>query len=178
MTMVVWCSALCCVTYARNNVWHSEISIWQDAAEKSPHKARPWNALGIAFATQEQYGEAVPCFQRACSIYLEQKKYGEAAEACIKGITLDSSNAELYHLLGTAYWELGQRADAEQVLQQAVAINPENGSARLALARVYRGMNREDAAQEQIRAALRYVGQDQQLLQQIRHFEGEISGVK
>jgi tetratricopeptide (TPR) repeat protein len=178
MAMVIWGSTLCGVTYARNNVWRSEISVWKDSAEKSPYKARPWNALGIAYATQERYGEAVPCFQRACSIYLGQKKYGEAAEACMKGITLDSANADLYHLLGTAYWQLGQLADAEEVLKQSIAINPGNGSARLVLARVYHAQQVEGAAQEQIRAALQNAGQDPRLEQEIRQFAGELSGVK
>ncbi|MBI4824153.1 MAG: tetratricopeptide repeat protein [Nitrospirae bacterium] len=36
-------------TYARNTVWKSEISLWEDIIKKSPHRARAHNNLGYAY---------------------------------------------------------------------------------------------------------------------------------
>lgn len=42
--------ALSVLTIARNTVWESEYTLWKDAAEKSPRKARPHNNLAMALA--------------------------------------------------------------------------------------------------------------------------------
>jgi hypothetical protein len=179
-TMVVACLTLWGVllggtTVARNRAWHSEISIWQDATRKSPQKPRPWNALGIAYAKQERYGEAIPCFKKTCTLLLGQERYGSAIEACMKGLTLDPTDGELYTLMGTAYWELGQLEDAEQVLQQAIGIKPEDGRTRLTLARVLAAQEQEPAAREQLQAALRYAGDNPSLLAEIRRFAADLA---
>jgi protein O-mannosyl-transferase len=53
------------VTYARNTLWKTEISLWQDVVEKSPNKARPHNNLGFAYASQGQRDGAIAEYQTA-----------------------------------------------------------------------------------------------------------------
>ncbi|HXX58309.1 MAG TPA: tetratricopeptide repeat protein, partial [Thermodesulfovibrionales bacterium] len=53
------------LTYARNNQWRDEISLWQDIVEKSPHKARPYNGLGAAYASSGQLDKAIAEYQTA-----------------------------------------------------------------------------------------------------------------
>jgi len=47
VAMVIWYSGY---TYKRNNVWKDGVSIWSDAVNKSPSKARPHFALNPDFA--------------------------------------------------------------------------------------------------------------------------------
>lgn len=41
--------SLVALTVARNQVYASEIALWEDTASKSPHKARAHNNLGYAY---------------------------------------------------------------------------------------------------------------------------------
>jgi tetratricopeptide (TPR) repeat protein len=173
--MVAWGIVLCGVTLVRNEVWHSEISIWQDTTAKSPRKARAWHSLAMAYAIESRYEEAVPCFEKAAGIFMEQKRYGETAEECVKGLTLDPSNAELYRILGVSYTELGQLDDAEYVLRQSLDINPGNGSTRLALARVFLAKKQVGAAREQMSEAVKNAGSDPRQVEEIRELEKAVS---
>ena len=49
---------LCLSTMARNEVYQSEVALWEDTAQKSPHKARVHNNLGYAYYLSGRYGEA------------------------------------------------------------------------------------------------------------------------
>ncbi|MFI5295609.1 MAG: type IV pilus biogenesis/stability protein PilW [Thermodesulfovibrionales bacterium] len=53
------------LTYARNTLWKDEMSLWQDAVEKSPNKGRPHNGLGAAYASNSQLDMAIAEYQTA-----------------------------------------------------------------------------------------------------------------
>ena len=54
------------MTYARNEVWKSPFSLWQDTIRKSPHKWRPYAWLGNAyFNKQKDYKLALFYFFKA-----------------------------------------------------------------------------------------------------------------
>jgi protein O-mannosyl-transferase len=58
--------ALCAgFTVARNNVYRSNIALWEDTARKSPHKSRVFNNLGLSYELDGQTGKAVLMFDRA-----------------------------------------------------------------------------------------------------------------
>jgi tetratricopeptide (TPR) repeat protein len=50
--------AFASLTILRNQVYASEISLWQDTAMKSPHKARVHNNLGHAYLLAQRHAEA------------------------------------------------------------------------------------------------------------------------
>ena len=50
LTAALLAGVLGVTTYLRNEVYHSELSLWQDTAAKSPRKARVLNNLGYAHA--------------------------------------------------------------------------------------------------------------------------------
>jgi tetratricopeptide (TPR) repeat protein len=75
------------LTVARNQVWRSELSLWSDAAAKSPAKSRPANNVGVArFALGDLHG-AIDAYRRA--------------------IELDPSNTAAWFNLGEALQALG-----------------------------------------------------------------------
>jgi Flp pilus assembly protein TadD len=41
--------ALAGLTLVRNEIYRSEVALWEDTVRNSPHKARPYNNLGYAY---------------------------------------------------------------------------------------------------------------------------------
>jgi protein O-mannosyl-transferase len=56
---------LCLFTYQRNRLYQDKLSLWYDAALKSPNKARPHNNLGHAYALQGDWDRAIEEFRTA-----------------------------------------------------------------------------------------------------------------
>ena len=65
VTVIIMFSVL---TYSRNNIWSSEIALWQDNVEKSPQKARPHNNLGNVLYNQGRTEEAKEHYLHALRI--------------------------------------------------------------------------------------------------------------
>lgn len=69
---------LCCIlvtaTIARNRVWSSELGMWQDVLEKSPHKARAWAAVGRIYYTKLMPEKAVVHLVKALELDPASKK--------------------------------------------------------------------------------------------------------
>ena len=84
---------LAAVTFQRNKVWETKLSLWEDAARKSPMKSRVHNNLG--------------------NCYMLLGKYFSAIEEYKKAIALDKNNIEAYYNLGTNLYNVG-------LLEQAV----------------------------------------------------------
>ena len=55
-------------TVARNQVYGSQVGYWEDAAAKSPGKARVFNNLGYVYQQAGRYGEARSAYQRAIEL--------------------------------------------------------------------------------------------------------------
>lgn len=91
LLLLVLAGAYGVATYQRNQVWQSEITLWEDVIKKSPRKARPYDELGLAYARQGRYAEAVPLYLQA--------------------IALNPRFATYYSNLGVAYgtWETRRR---------------------------------------------------------------------
>jgi tetratricopeptide (TPR) repeat protein len=78
-------------TWKRNSVWHSEISLWEDATGKYPNSARGWNNLGGA--------------------YIKERHPLEALKALTRSIELDPSKADAWNNIGIAIDLLGVHND-------------------------------------------------------------------
>lgn len=52
-------AALVVLTYTRNQVWRTPLSLWSDAARKSPGKARVQVNLGVAYHVENRLDEAI-----------------------------------------------------------------------------------------------------------------------
>lgn len=56
------------LTFARNLVWLSPMTLWLDAAEKSPGKARPHVNAGVAYHQAERFEEAAEQYCRGLAL--------------------------------------------------------------------------------------------------------------
>jgi tetratricopeptide (TPR) repeat protein len=136
--MMVWCVALMVLTYKRNNMWESGISLWSDAVRKSPAKQRPWYNLGIAYFRAGNYPETLKCLSRTLElgsdfdeayevlaiVYLKLNRYQEVAETSLRGINVNPANPVHYNHLGIAYTRMGRGEEAKQAFTTAINLRP------------------------------------------------------
>jgi tetratricopeptide (TPR) repeat protein len=74
-------------TFQRNKVWQTKLSLWEDAARKSPMKSRVHNNLG--------------------NCYMLLGRHFDAIEEYKKAIALDKNNVEAYYNLGINLEKIG-----------------------------------------------------------------------
>jgi tetratricopeptide (TPR) repeat protein len=108
---------LCLATILRNRVWRSEISLWEDAAGKSPALMRPHQNLGLYNSMQGRLGEALGELQKA--------------------IRIEPRNYELHNNLGIVYKQLGELPAAIREYRIALQLNPKDPMAHYNLGNIY-----------------------------------------
>ncbi|NKE69926.1 tetratricopeptide repeat protein [Candidatus Manganitrophus noduliformans] len=121
-------------TFERNQVWREEITLWQDTISKSPRKARPYEALGAAFAEQGRFDEAIQVFLTA--------------------LRLNEKDAKVHTNLGVAYYKKGKIEQAISELKRAIEINKRDALAYYNLANIFTDRERWDDAIEAYEKAI------------------------
>ncbi len=99
--------------------------------------AAAYNRLGILYAKEKHYKEAIECFEIAQSldnnasslhnvglIYYETGKYEKAAMAFAQAISLEGDQPARYIAYAKALEKLGERAKAVDALETAYSLNP------------------------------------------------------
>ena len=99
--------------------------------------AAAYNRLGILYAKEKHYKEAVECFEIAQSldnnasslhnvglIYLETGKYEKAAMAFSQAIELEGAQPGRYIAYAKALEKIGERHKATEALETAYSLNP------------------------------------------------------
>ena len=99
--------------------------------------AAAYNRLGILYAKEKKYKEAVECFEIAQSldnnassihnvglIYFETKKYEQAAMAFSKAIEMEGDQPGRYIAYAKALEKLGERSKAIEALETAYSLSP------------------------------------------------------
>jgi protein O-mannosyl-transferase len=102
------------LTYQRNAVYASELSVWRDTAAKRPNNSRALNNYGFALARLGQVDSAIELFQ--------------------KSLEIDPNYAEAHHNLGVALAGCGQIDEAMEHYRKAVQIAPNFAEAHKDLA--------------------------------------------
>jgi tetratricopeptide (TPR) repeat protein len=106
MLLIVAILLLGGATYARNRVWRTWETLWQDVKMKSPMKARSYNNLGTYYGRQGRTAEAINEFEAAIRLYPEY---------------LDA-----HYNLGKAYIKGGRYRDAAHEFRTAQLLDPQN----------------------------------------------------
>ncbi len=123
LIIIIFYSSL---TYFRNIIWQDELSLWSDTVDKSPNKARGYNARGVAYSDRGQYDKAIGDFSTALSIY---SKYASA-----------------YNNRGDAYNNKGEFDKAILDFTRAITINPDYADAYYNRANAYSNKKDYDKA--------------------------------
>lgn len=130
--------ALGAATYARNQVYHSERSLWQDVVEKAPHNARAHNNLGNMLLKAGQPEEAITHYRKALEIsprfvnahcnlataLLDQGKIEEAIAECQKAIEIDPQCARAYGNLANILVRQNRLDEAMLQFRKAIRLDP------------------------------------------------------
>jgi len=126
------------LTYQRNQIWKDDISLWSDVTMKSPHKARGYNNLGLAFEHDRKFFEAIADFDKAIEIndryaegynnragvYNQINNFAQAIADYDKAIELTPFYAEAYYNRGVAYASRGFLTQAFLDFNKAIKLYP------------------------------------------------------
>lgn len=129
---------------SRARDYRSSVSIWEDAARKSPTSLTAVQNLGIAYTDAKRYDEALEYFQKArelsrdkdwriyrslAILWLRLDKPDKAEQAAKAASLLRPDESEPYSLLGEVAVQRGRYADAALHFREALRRNP--GSPKL-----------------------------------------------
>jgi len=128
---------LSAATYHRNTVWGSEISLWEDAARKSPRKIRPHQNLG--------------------TYYLLEGRLEDARRELSIALTLDPGNTELHNNLGLVYKKRGEYDHAVREFTTVLELNPGDPMAHYNLGNLFLAQGNLPEAIREYRIALERV---------------------
>ena len=129
------------------NEYKDAIDAFTTAVELEPDNWLYWDELGKSYYLNEQYEEAVECFEKSIEIgnfnskydlanaYLFLEDYDNAIdsyEKCIDDINSydDKISSYIWNNYGVALANLGRTEEARNAYANAVRIDPDNGTAR------------------------------------------------
>lgn len=149
-------------TYARNKVWRSEISLWEDVVRKSPQKARGHDHLCLAYYDKGLNYKAINHCQTALVIqpdyanvhynlalaFRSEGMLDKAIEHFQLYMKINADDAEAHNELGVTYGMKGQRDKALIHFQITVRLDPQNASAYHNIGTVYKKMGFLEKASE------------------------------
>ena len=153
-------------TFQRNMAWKTEISLWQDARDKSSLKARPHANMGFVYdnegnldMAQEEYNRAIQLepnylapYGPLAVIYGKKGDVDKTIKMLLWVIPrLPNKDPRFYTALGVAYKVKGLLKEAEIEFQKALMINPNYDTAHYNLAEIYEQMGLKQEAFEHYR---------------------------
>jgi tetratricopeptide (TPR) repeat protein len=123
--------------YVRNRTWKDEISLWTDATQKSPNKARPHNNLAKAYLDRQMFDRAEEMYKRELeidpnsvsghnnlgSIYGVQGKYEEAIKEIQQALAKNPNHDAAYNNLGNVLMLQGKLVESEEAYDKSIALN-------------------------------------------------------
>ncbi len=126
------------LAYARNIVWQSEESLWEDVIRNSPMKARGYNGLGLAYFNRGRYDRAIEAFAKAIALHpaygvafnnignalYRNGRFDRAIEAQTEAIALEPNNAIFRDNRGLSYSAIGAYDRAIDDFTKAIALDP------------------------------------------------------
>jgi tetratricopeptide (TPR) repeat protein len=117
-------------THARNEVWRTEATLWQDVTEKSPRNGRGWMNYGV--------------------IVMEAGDSKRALELFEKALEFSPTYSNVYINLGIVKADLGRHPEAEVHFQHALVLAPNQASAHFFYGRWLRQVGRHAEALRQL----------------------------
>lgn len=145
-------------TYKRNEVWHSEESLWQNVTVKSPKNGRGWMNYGVIKVDQRKYAEAERYFNKAMEltpaysfIYVNlgvlKEKTGDnqaAENYYLNGIELGNIYPSHFFLYGQFLYRQARFVEAQVMLQKAIELSPSYLEPRVILIKTFEQLGEWD----------------------------------
>ena len=151
------------LTLSRNAVWSSELSLWKDAALKSPNKARTHNNLGVAFAKLKRYNEAIDSFKEAIKIDNHyspaMSNLGRAYRKTGKKDLMLQEALDLFES-GEYYVKKGMLKEAIKSYMWVIDLAPDSSAAHGNLGMIYMLLGEKELAKGCFEKVLKYEPQN------------------
>lgn len=155
-------------TLARNDVWRSEVALWQDVAVKYPHDARAHNNVGSALASQGRHEDAMSHHREAVrlrpdyanahnNLGIALAAAGDMAAAVVEyraALEADPDYTRAHNNLGNALLALGDMPAALAHYRRAIELEPQYADAHYNLAAALAATGDAMAAREHYHLAL------------------------
>lgn len=130
--------ALGIMTLKRNAVWQSELSLWQDTYQKSPHKLRPLINLARAHSLEGNTDKAIKYYQESLvegpavfatnynlgDLYLKKNLVNEAMRHFNLASRIEPEIPESFARIGEIYLLQKKFELADPYFRRAVELNP------------------------------------------------------
>jgi len=134
-------------TWKRNNVWHSEESLWMNVTVKSPNNGRGLMNYGIILMGEAKYAEAESYFNRAMQmlpdypyIYVNmgtlkenQRQFADAEKYYLFGISLGGNYPVPYKIYGRFLNWMRRYREAGVVLKKSLQLSDADLETRMYL---------------------------------------------
>lgn len=160
ITLSIIILTLSYLTYERNQVWTDRVGFWKDVVRKSPHKARGYINLGVAYIIDEKYDQAIKEFDKALAlrpdhfkIYLNRGNallhngaYELAIEDYNKVLELRPSEPRAFNNRGMAYKAQGEIEQALSDFHQAIKLRRTYFTAYYNRGNIYQQLGQTDEA--------------------------------
>lgn len=127
-------------TIERNYVFKDSLTLWSDAAKKSPYKMRVHYNLGRAYWGKGRIDQAI--------------QEAEIALRLMANLDRKENVKYVLNLLGGAYFVKGQTDAALQVFQQAIEVDPKFATSYYNLSCVYASKKEKEKALENLKRAI------------------------
>jgi eukaryotic-like serine/threonine-protein kinase len=176
--------------YARHNKFSEAIAQYRHALELTPDNAQLYSNLAGAYldsgdpkflAAGEQalkksieLSPGYPAYANLGLLYMEEKRYSDAAAATEKALQFDARDYMVWNNLMLAYQELKQdskaeaaRRKTEQLAEQVVAAKPQDAMAHSSLAMLYAMDKLPEKSHARIQTALALAPEDPNVLSEV-----------
>lgn len=154
--------------FARNRVYESEWSVWNDTVQKAPHNGRAHANLGWALVCQGKPEEAIAPCQLAVKLapgYADAHcnlggalqslgRVGEAVDCYRKAVEIDPRHAKSLYNLAVALAQQGKGDEAIPLFLKALKITPDDADCHYNLGRVLFSQGRRSEAIHHFETAL------------------------
>ncbi len=145
-------------TWKRNDVWHSEESLWLNVTVKSPKNGRGLMNYGNILESQGKYAEAQDYFNRALlllpnysfiytnigTLQEKQGNYVDAEKNYINGVVLGAQYPALHRLYGQFLYNRGRYREAGVMLEQALDLSAADLDTRISLMQTFEALSEWD----------------------------------
>jgi tetratricopeptide (TPR) repeat protein len=161
--------ALSGATYARNTVWQSEASLWEDAVRKAPNSSFGHYYLGKAYEGEGLTEKAIDAYKasirlnpeaiwthnKLAALYFINSMFDKAIVHYKLSLELDPEDVVGYINMGKAYMEKGLIKNADEQFRTALRVDPDNAALYSDIGNAYLQGGYVDKAIEHFETALR-----------------------
>ncbi len=160
------------LTFQRNKVWQSEISLWNDAVTKEPRQGRPYVNLAKAYLDKGQIEEALEAYKNALEyedtykprvylgigyIHLKEKRNPSKALKYFRK-SAEGNIPEAYAAVGYSLVSMKKFREAVEPLEKAVEDRPKVSLINYYLGECYLRLGNYGKAEHFLKRARRFGG--------------------